>query len=311
MAGKLVVANFTEDSVALAIEMYLSVFSFPNLRYSVVPFSKSKERWLGADARLFDHVHGFLPFYMQFKRPSAYPDSSTAGVVKDRRKLIGPAAVTPHSLFFKLLDKQPKHSDYQHNVLYRLRQRVKLLGGDAAYVCPLFVDRAAYVFNMHAAAMRHGFAGWRQPWDSFDPAIHGSSWTLRFTDVPLLAEHVTIPPHAPVTNADHKYSFTELGEDVCFHSPQALPDGATRLSDWLYDIGRRAAGGQDLINSRNAYQKMNEFVEGLDLPKSDFLGPPGYGVQEWMEMGDYLRREFQIEQYAFVVWRDDKSAQRP
>lgn len=75
-------ADFTEDTVGFALESFLSILSFPRLRFSIEPFSRGKERWLGADARLNGHMVGFKPFYMQFKRPSAYPDTSTACVVQ-------------------------------------------------------------------------------------------------------------------------------------------------------------------------------------------------------------------------------------
>jgi hypothetical protein len=65
-------ADYTEDVVGFALESFLTLLSFPRHRFSIEPFSRAKERWLGADARLFSHrITGFRPFYMQFKRPSA------------------------------------------------------------------------------------------------------------------------------------------------------------------------------------------------------------------------------------------------
>ena len=85
--GLLQVSNFTEDAVAMAIDSFLSIASFPNLRYSVEPFSRSKERWLGADARVLDQITGIKPFYMQFKRPYAYPSSSKSRIILDRKNM--------------------------------------------------------------------------------------------------------------------------------------------------------------------------------------------------------------------------------
>ena len=60
-------ANYVEDVVAIEIASFLAKVSFPQLRFSIEPMSRARERWLGADARLTDSMRGFLPFYMQFK----------------------------------------------------------------------------------------------------------------------------------------------------------------------------------------------------------------------------------------------------
>jgi hypothetical protein len=145
-------ANYTEEVVGFAIESFLTLLSFPRHRFSIEPFSRSKERWLGADARLYGRIRGFRPFYMQFKRPTAYPNSSSAKVITDRKKL--GLTTNPNALYFPLRHKQPAHKNFQHNILYRLRERLLKSGlGDAAYVCPLFLDRAAYRFNLHRSGL--------------------------------------------------------------------------------------------------------------------------------------------------------------
>ena len=159
-AGLRVDANFTEDTVGLALESFLSILSFPRQRFSIEPFSRGRERWLGADARMRSAIRGFRPFYMQFKRPAAYPDSSTAKIVRERKGF--GLGVSPASLFFGLREKQPSHFDYQHNILYRLRKRLQARNiGDAAYVCPLFLERSAYRTHMHWAALRRWTHFWR------------------------------------------------------------------------------------------------------------------------------------------------------
>ncbi|WDL98475.1 hypothetical protein [Alicyclobacillus sp. ALC3] len=87
MASKRIEADFSEDTVGFALESFLAVLSFPMYRFSIEHFTRSKERWLGADARLYSHVKSFKPFYMQFKKPSAYPDISTSKIIKDRKNL--------------------------------------------------------------------------------------------------------------------------------------------------------------------------------------------------------------------------------
>eukprot|EP01034_Spumella_vulgaris_P027718 gene27718-34482_t len=302
------VADFTEDSVALAIEMYLSVLSFPRLRFSIEPFSRKRERWLGADARMEHAVRGFLPFYLQFKRPSAYPDSSTSSIVKDRKNLISPTAASPHALFFELREKQSKHWDYQHNVLFRLRERVTPLGGDAVYVCPLFLNRSSYRFHVHTAALAHLIRFWRrEPWLLDDVLINHASGLTAFNNVPVLAEHISIPPHAKVTSAKHRYSFNEAGKDVCFHSPEEVPDGSSKLSDMLGTLLRQADSDQGLISLRSASSKLKELLNGLAELGFASTGAdyPFGGLSDWYAWGDFLRTNYSIEQYALVGWHSD------
>ena len=80
-------ANFTEEAVGLVLESYLTILGFPFSGYSIEPFSTSKERWVGADAILRRGIKGITPFYMQFKRPEAYPCESRAKIVADRKSL--------------------------------------------------------------------------------------------------------------------------------------------------------------------------------------------------------------------------------
>ena len=80
-------ANYPEELVGMALESFLAFLSFPFLQFTIEPFSRARERWLGADARLHSHVEGFAPLYMQFKRPTAYDNESTARIVSDRRRL--------------------------------------------------------------------------------------------------------------------------------------------------------------------------------------------------------------------------------
>lgn len=209
-------ADFTEDTVGFAIESFLTLLSFPRLRFSIEPFSRGRERWLGADARLNGHLRGFKPFYMQFKRPSAYPDTSTAVVIKDRSALKLP--VSPRTLYFGLREKQKSHNDFQHNILYRLRKRLIARGlGDATYVCPLFLDRSAYRFHVHLAGLRLWSQFWRyEPWELKDILISSASGSINFNQISVLREHVSIPPHALVPNASTATALQSKGLTFVF-----------------------------------------------------------------------------------------------
>lgn len=285
-------ADFTEDTVGFALESFLSILSFPRLKFSIEPFSRGRERWLGADARLNGHIAGFKPFYMQFKRPSAYPDVSIAKVITDRKTLKLP--VVPRTLYFNLREKNPTHKDYQHNILYRLRQRlVKRKIGDAAYVCPLFLDRSAYRFHVHMAGLRRWPRFWRiDPWELEDILIHRPSGTINFNAISVLSEHVSIPPHATVASAKHSYSFTERGTDLCFHSPLSLPEGNHSLADFLTGVVGNPQSGEGFISPEMAQGMLHELFFGVEgeyrgsLLPYDFPQNAEDGIASWLHWAD-------------------------
>lgn len=303
-------ADFTEDTVGFALESFLGLLNFPRFRFSVEPFSRGKERWLGADARLNGRISGFKPFYMQFKRPSAYPDISTAKIIADRKSL--GLVVAPRTLYFGLRDKQSAHWDYQHNILLRLRERlVKRKIGDATYVCPLFLDRSAYRFHVHLAALRRWPRLWRyDPFELEDILINSSGSSVNFNAIPVFQEHVSIPPHDVVTSAKHSYSFTERGTDLCFHSPLEIPDGVRSLAYFLKGVVGNLESSEGFILSENARDVLRElFFDGehisfRTLLPQDFPWDAEDGIANWLEWGSRLKVEHQIEQFALVRWAD-------
>lgn len=297
-------AQFTEDTVALMIESFLTAMVFPLRRFTVVPFSRSEERILGADAR----IDAIKPFYMQFKRPSAYSDTSSSRIITDRRRVRpNPLSVSPRTLFFELRDKQPRHPDYQHNTLLMLRELLLLLNlGDAAYVCPLFLDRSAYVLNLHYSALR-GWGPWRRfPWSFGRVVVEDPTGRVHFNDVPILADHISIPPHVRVSHSRHRYSFTERGTEICFHSPEALPEGGRTLADWMKALV--PSDNQQMISREAALPKLHQLFAtgkpGDEFPMPEQLRRIDDGIAAWLSWGQYLKENFSIEQYAFIRWRE-------
>jgi len=302
-------ANFPEELVGMALESFLAFLTFPFCTYSIEPFSRSRERWLAADARLIGNIAGFAPLYMQFKRPTAYAAVSTSRIVSDRRKL--KLSVDPSTLFFDLRDKQPAHHDYQHNVLHKLSSRLRRRGlGDAVYVCPLFLDRAAYRLNIYISAMGRRFRFWDDyPFQVADLLVDSSPGRVSLDRVPLLAEHVCIRPHDKVANAKHSYSFTESGKAVCFHSPTALPEEGKPLSRWLSGLWNGVAERrtEGLINGQTALESLQDLVSQTD--EDDAIVVPVEvlqtkdGFEAWNRFGAFLQQEHAIDQYALVAWR--------
>ncbi len=302
-------ADYTEDLVGFALESFLAMVSFPRRRFSIEPFARAKERWLGADARLHGEIRGFRPFYMQFKRPTAYPDYSNAGVIKDRKAL--KLQASPHALYFDLRDKRDHHSNFQHNVLLRLRRRLRDRRlGDAAYVCPLFLERSAYRFHLHWSGLSLWPRFWRHhPWELEELLLNDGGRVIHFDRIPVFAEHITVPPHATVTSAKHRYSFTEAGTELCFHSPEALPDGALNLAAFLAALADGFLDGGEKIQPQRANEELRLLIHAAELTQPDGL-PATFDIPEddpignWFAWGDYLRLQHGIDQYALVSWRD-------
>ena len=299
-------ADYTEDNVAVVIERFLTILAFPTERFSIEVISRSRERYLGADARLNGAIRGFRPFYMQFKRPSAYPDHSSSRIITARDKL--GVGSQPHALFFRLRDKKPSHNDLQHNILYRLRQRLLARQlGEAAYVCPLFLDHAAYRSAVHHTGFIRWFSFWRRdPWFYRNVMLNYDGSPVSFDRIPILAEHVTIPPHAVVTTASHHYSFNEQGRDLCFHEPAALgEDASTTLAKFLAREVERFRGEDGKVSIDESDGLLKELIAEVygERARLDDLGDTPIG--RWYGFGARLRRDFNIVQYAFVRW--DKS----
>jgi len=294
------IPDYTEEIVGFAIEQFLATATFPDFRFSIEPFSRAQERLNGADGRLIDNIRFFKPFYMQFKRPFAYLEDSSSKIVKDRTRL--GLTTSPRSLFFKLQDKQPKHTDYQHNLLFKLREDLRSSHeGDAAYVCPLFLHREAYRQTLHLSALQQ--LGRLPPWILEDILIHRRSGGLSFSDIPTLREHISIPPHAPVTDAKHRYSFTEYGTEICFHSPKAIEEGSRPLNKWLEPMYRDFKEKVGIISQDVAAKRLSILTEVLGLEMLYDLRSQ-HGMRGWLLLGDYLKREYQIEQYAFIRWHE-------
>lgn len=305
--GSRIDADYTEDVVGMALESFLAISSFPFFRYSIEPFSRKAEHSHGADALLHSKIKGFRPFYMQFKRPSAYPDFSLAKVVIDRKA--HDLEVTPRALYFELRKKTDKQLDFQHNALFRLHHQLQKDGlGDAAYVCPLFLERAAYRFHLHWSGLSLWPRFWRpHPWERRYVAISNGGTKIRFDNLPIFAEHITIPPHVLVTSASHKYSFTENGRELCFHSPESLPEGAATLTTFLNKVAEGFLDGGPKIRPIEANKVLRELIDVSGVGRLDGITSERDDenpIGNWLAWGEFLRKEYGIDQFALVSWDD-------
>ena len=214
-------------------------------------------------------------------------------------------------LAFRLRRKGKNQREYQHNVLYRLRRRLQQFKlGDVAYVCPLFLDRRVYITSMHWGGLKNWlFYSCRSrilPWEYVDIRVQRkNSMELLIKEVPVLHEHMVIPPHAPVRHANHAYSFAEDGTDTCFHSPEFLPETGQRLSEWLTALSLGIAEPSrefGYISSEDARPILREIVaEFSDI--EDFTAEQG-DISDWFAWGSVLEEKHGVLQFAFIIWRE-------
>jgi hypothetical protein len=128
--SKQIIPDFTEDLVSFMIQMTLTITRLPRAPFALVPMSKKDERIFGADAK----IESISPLYLQFKRSSAYLHDSTAKIITDRKNL---KLNNPKVLYFELRAKDKTHADFQHNILYNLREKlIKENTGNGIYVAP-------------------------------------------------------------------------------------------------------------------------------------------------------------------------------
>ncbi len=309
--------NYTEDTVATFIEHYLTLLTWPSPRFSLELFSKKKERFLGADARLrYSSIRAFKPLYLQFKRPIGYSSKDKNGNPNNRSKIIRERrllslSIEPIVLAFRLRDKMPHQRDFQHNILFRLRRLLRRYSvGDAVYVCPLFLDRSAYAYSIHWTGLQRWIGYWWKywrgipPWEWKEVILHdltiGNSLAPLVEEIPVLEEHIVVPPHNTVVSSKHWYSFSDEGEDVCFHSPEHVTERGTRLSFWLAEISSglmEPSRDNGFLDISDANQVLREIIRSVDME----FKTEGADWGAWLDWGAFLKDNYGIEQYAIVI----------
>lgn len=306
--------NYYENSIAPALDSFLTQISFPRQGLSVRQLSQWRERSQGFDGVIGEGVRGIRPFYMQFKRPFAWSGNQTeVAIVADRIQC--ELDVEPESLFFKLQPKTKNQTQFQHNVLFALREQLKEEGlGDAAYVCPLFLDFDHYRTHVHLAGLRRRieFIG-PEPWGLSSVSITDSiSGRVDFSSVPVFSGHVSIPPHETVTNANHNYSFRPDGQQVCFHSPKEISDGSILLSSWLNSLYDQTYDAR-WLNADEAENILMRIIQALKLELPEISREPGREpnwIERWLRFGKMLANDYSIEQFAFIDWEESRTRLR-
>ena len=291
MKSKVTVADFPESEVAINVAYYLAGISRRNRRFRIRSISPSKERCLGYDARMEFDTTDFVPFYMQFKRPTSYPQHSRSKIIKQRKRL--KANTSEQSLAFKLLRKKQHHADYQHNILLNLSESEL---GHAGYVCPLFIDGDLYSRTMTRQYRLSDPYYYQSQHLSDDEVFY------EIHDVPFIKSHVTIIPHAKVTDANHHYSFDMDGDDICFHEPQLLTNETRSIESFLdHPLSNfRAENTLNLERSDGSLEALvaktvGEFEYAKIRPQIIESKIPE--ISKWGLWGNYLRTNYRIQQF--------------
>lgn len=139
--------------------------------------------------------------------------------------------------------------------------------------------------------------------------MNDGSNKIHFDRIPVLAEHITVPPHEKVSSAKHRYSFTEAGKELCFHSPEAVPDGAANLAAFLNSLSDGFLDDGEKIQQQQANEELRLLMKDAIGDSSEAHGPAiemdaDDPIRNWFAWGDYLRLQFGIDQYALVRWGD-------
>lgn len=300
--------DFYESEIAPVLQSFLTLINFPRFGIRIRQLSQAEERHKGVDAELSANVRGFRPFYMQFKRPSSWQSTDNAKLVEQRKSL--GLAISPESLFFELRDKTADQHDYQHNILFHLRTKLRSRElGDATYVCPLFMKFDRYVQHMHLAAIRKWIRLDSSPWiESELSVIDPTTGQIDFNLIPVFVGHVSIPPHVLVDSARHSYSFRTDGKQVCFHSPEKITESAGLLSDWLNNLYDYIYYRQDFVNPENSGEVLNDLLSvlALSLPSSEKDGLSW--LSPWLQFGGLLREVYDIQQFGIIQLTEEAQA---
>ncbi len=243
--------------------------------------------------------------YMQFKKSTGLHSSLTVPISKSvhrsrmedirEYRALNRLEEDP-SLFFQLRKKAKKAHHLQHNVL--LTHEVKGYSR-AFYVAPLELDKSKYYETLFNNDFRfHGNPIWFRP----HTAIRERFMVRYLNCSPFLREHVAITPHERVQDHNHFYSYSQTGTDICWHSPQLVADGPSRLSDVISSIVDNA-----ISTVEGSLTNLNELLEstlnisrevGLDLRRSS---DPLETIKEY---GKLVADKYRIRQFLLLANTD-------
>lgn len=294
--------NFNERQVEFAIQSILMAsFPWKGPIFLRVP----NEQKTGADG----YVKHVYPLFMQFKR-SNWIRTGYSGhipILADRAAL--GVRGSNYSLFFKLHGKAKHAIDFQHNILMKLDANlVKHAKGDkqgrAVYVAPLDINRGSYlrgvVQTCSSAFLRSSisFSPFSPPFTKKNVEIMG----LDFGKVPFMRRHVCFPPTSSVSTANHYYSYSKAGEDIVFHSPNLVFEGARSFGSWLDFHLLQMMSESGFVSMEFLQEGLQSIIdEHKDTEYFRTLKEKNPDMDAISQAGALLRNVYHIETFLFCV----------
>lgn len=280
--------KYSEELVSILLQAALTVSGSPG-SYLIKPIGRRQETGWDAEVEL-----DIFPFYMQFKKPSAHTGRSSPLITQ--RKALGASIESPILYFY--LRKQAKTQPMsQHNALFALSKSKK-----AAYVCPLFLEESLYQASIQATiaeAVQSWVSGFPfYYWKLGQIEVRGTSQgSLRFDNIPIFREHVSIPPDKEIEEPEkHRYSFTSRGEEICFHSPERSQSGKL-LGHWLQEIYETSRTDSFSCKNKAELQNITSLLDRFGL---EFTIPDEVSVATWIDFGIKLEDALGIRQFAII-----------
>jgi len=127
--------------------------------------------------------------------------------------------------------------------------------------------------------------------------------SIRFQNIPILKEHIVIPPHTKVTTHKHRYSYLESGKEVCFHSPTKL-EGVQNLGQTIYDFLRFKDGQPttEIINLKESNSLLKNLSNVIKL--EDEINSNEQIIDRWLSFGKKLWDDYEIYQYMLIKLKE-------
>ena len=218
-------AKFDEAELVTLIDRL--VRSAPGLHggsATVRQITQKQEKYRGGYDAVVSSV---IPFYVQAKTASFYPENSRSDIIRIRNDL--GVNCSPGAFAFPLRRHDGTDEPLQHNALFWLSLRSM-----AGYVCPTFVSESTLERRLNEAltVQRH------QIW-TYDDLNYFEQGGVSVNKI--RTKHfrglITIIPHRLVDNYKHRYSYTnELSPDVVFHSEPEKVKGVYNFGKFIEEF---------------------------------------------------------------------------
>ncbi|XDD41710.1 hypothetical protein AB3N58_10350 [Leptospira sp. WS60.C2] len=229
----LIKSNLSEKQIELDVSRYFGWITPVDMNSFIL--LESNESLTGADVE-FDS--GIL-LYLQFKvseglkstsviKPSQRRNRSKMEEIRIFRNIN--LLNDDPTLFFKIRKKALHAEDLQHNILLSFE---KPPISRAFYVAPLCLDKNQYqniLFNSHLRHLTHPFS------HSINLRIYQNRWKSYLGSIPILRNHISIPPHERVKDDNHYYAYSENGDDISWHSEEIISREPRRFTDTIIEI---------------------------------------------------------------------------